>query len=997
MAMNDIESNLSQRPSEDIILKEEDLTFKVFSKLHSREDGQASEFYFVLQDGMPIKLGDGTYSVVFEVMGANNQRHAVKILYEGLGELAERRFRKEAKLISTIRQVVGDVSSIIQPVGYTDRFDESQAFNKLTRSSSFARLGLKLSKYALVTYCYEGTLKDLLEKPAPLAGEEEVIPEYRDKSGYEVLASLNFEYRINTILPFLRSIAQGLAEIHKAGYYHLDLKPDNIYYKRTVNEFDVIIGDLGFIGQPEISGAAMTKEEVAFGTRHYRSPEQKDFFDICEVEVLPASPDDKKNREFQLVVRDPKFQDTIIEKGDNLMFSKDVHVKKDRQIMYHHEILEIKWLADNHAIIKIHSNHEIAPDKCTQVVMYKQQATRTDLFGFGAIFFDMLTCGRSPERFYGYLSNEDRSDKWVKDIREQYLRVASYSGEDPKFKGVFEAFLDRKTQDYAPLEVVELILKSMLYRAKGTFYNETGINKNLQRWWSANAEPVLAAIKSLNDLQKQNYVGILVNRDNPLIGGLRWKTQREDRGDLQKDIDNLQKLPISDLKRRVGHAAVRFNQLIELVDVSLKNSNFFFAELNPVNLRIREKIGFIYPKYEKLADYIDDLRADTVYTKVLFDAMDPYSPEEAIGYMRRKIELNLMEPHKEDATGLWKYRFLDTSPLGDEVSAQDWVLLPENKLTEVVRREEDLLELRKTPVGSPPDANWNIADLKALKMPIKGIYYRNLEPFKYYMLVLGTYLFQLFFVGLQSNGRSEPLCLRSLRAQIKSSPSLQANLRKLVASALSKPAFKKGMNEAQLMSLLYRRLTALYFALQLNELKLGKSVMGSLDTFSTSNQEQEGFKAIFKWYDVLQDIAKCLNLSPGHLMSSAYLSEIEKFGTFKLTEKSYKKLEDDDLPEELLIKLRSLENQSHTDKNYFVKAIEKAIGSEQIVEYESTILKSAKSDFEELGRVPQLNVIQHTRSILNNKIDMKFIIYNKADIIGSYREAINWIVQKLKR
>jgi serine/threonine protein kinase len=941
--MNEFDSNHNIHPPEDIILKEEDLTFKVYSELHGKEKGQIFEYYFRVKEGMPVKIGDGTFSAVFEVMGAGNQAHAVKILYEGLGQLAERRFRKEAKTISTIRKVVDKVDSIIEPVGYTEDFHESPAYQKLEKSSRFSRLGLKLSNYALVTDLYKGTLKDLLEKPAPLA--ENALPEFRDKSGYEVLAHIDFNFRINTLLPFLKSIADGLAEIHKAGYFHLDLKPDNIYYTFGVNQFKVVIGDLGFIGQPEISGAAMTKEEMAFGTRHYRSPEQKDFFDICEVEILPATPDGKKRGEYELVVRDPKFQDTIIEKGDNLMFSKDVHVKKDRQIMHNHQIMNIEWKADNHAVIKIKSKNELAPDKRTQVEMYKQQATRTDLFGFGAIFFDMLTCGRSPERFYGYLGNEDRPDNRVKDIREQYLRVASYSGEDPKYKGVFGAFLDRKTQDYAPLEVVEIILKSMLYRAEGTFYNETVKDHHAQRW-PANDEPIMVGIRSLNKLKENNYIGITDKDENPLIGGLRQKAQRKDRSDLHIDIELLQTLPMTELKRRIGHAAIRFNQLIELVDVSLKGGEFFFSELNPSNLRIRDKISFIYNKYEKHIEYIEDLWTDTVYTKILYDAMDPFFPEEAIGHMRRKIELKLMESAKDSATTFWKYRFLDVSPLGDEVFPDDYVLLPGNKLAVIIEVEEDLLVIKKEETvksvekSNIPDSyeqDWKISDLKNCKIPIEGIYYRKLDPFKYYTISLGTYLYQLFFVGIQSNTRSEPLSILSLHAQLKASPSLKEELRDIVTTALSEPAFKKGMDEVLIMSRLYHRLTALYLSLRLNDLLLSRDVIGTKigDVGGTKKEQLDG-KVDFKWFDVLKDISDCLNLNPGHLMSGAYLhmSEIEKL---------------------------------------------------------------SNSDFEKQDHIPQLNITQHIQDILGNKFKLRKLLKANKDILNSWMEIKNWITKKIKR
>jgi hypothetical protein len=64
--------------------------------------------------------------------------------------------------------------------------------------------------------------------------------------------------------------------------------------------------------------------------------------------------------------------------------------------------------------------------------------------------------------------------------------------------------------------------------------------------------------------------------------------------------------------------------------------------------------------------------------------------------------------------------------------------------------------------------------------------------------------------------------------------------------------------------------------------------------------------------------------------------------SFKLTEQSYEKLKKDGFPEDILNKLRRLENHSYKDENDFVETIEKVIGSEQTVKYKSAILESAK-------------------------------------------------------
>jgi hypothetical protein len=60
------------------------------------------------------------------------------------------------------------------------------------------------------------------------------------------------------------------------------------------------------------------------------------------------------------------------------------------------------------------------PDQRTQAVIYKNQGLRTDLFGFGAIVYDLLTCGKSPERFYNNLIADDVLRTSVTSIMDNY-------------------------------------------------------------------------------------------------------------------------------------------------------------------------------------------------------------------------------------------------------------------------------------------------------------------------------------------------------------------------------------------------------------------------------------------------------------------------------------------------------------------------------------------------------------------------------------------------
>jgi CDP-diacylglycerol--glycerol-3-phosphate 3-phosphatidyltransferase len=68
---------------------------------------------------------------------------------------------------------------------------------------------------------------------------------------------------------------------------------------------------------------------------------------------------------------------------------------------------------------------------------------------------------------------------------------------------------------------------------------------------------------------------------------------------------------------------------------------------------------------------------------------------------------------------------------------------------------------------------------------------------------------------------------------------------------------------------------------------------------------------------------------------------IFNIGSFKLTEHSFTKLNTEQIPQEILVKLESLKNQDYTFKEQFVTALEQTIGKEQTQQYKSRILQHA--------------------------------------------------------
>ncbi len=244
--------------------------------------------------------------------------------------------------------------------------------------------------------------------------EKEILQEnIYEYTGYDIINSMNFEERISTILPYLMRITIGLNALYAAELSHLDLKPANIFVKDS-EIFDVVIGDLGFLKSEKAPGSTImstVRDYLPLGTRHYRSPEQKDYFDICNVEIRQEQDAGGKTR-VTLVARDPKFRDSIIEESDYLVFSKDAaHFK--------YEIDQIIQKNDDSTVITLKLNpkaeEHFKAERQTQVILYKRQGIRSDLFGIGALTLDMLTCGGSPERFSENLRAYDNEDQDIDD------------------------------------------------------------------------------------------------------------------------------------------------------------------------------------------------------------------------------------------------------------------------------------------------------------------------------------------------------------------------------------------------------------------------------------------------------------------------------------------------------------------------------------------------------------------------------------------------------
>ncbi len=491
---------------------------------------QLNTYYFVLdKNNQPVELGNGNYGVVYLIHKGGNSKYpnkyAFKILYKydnsELNEVIEERFESEIRssneIIDELENFnVRQIPGIVMTIDGTTEFLDSEAYKTFTHLNSIERL----SNYALVMELYDKTLEELLEDgigkyaiqssklihhhnleqrifTSKAKAKQYIRQQVQDKkeqknleskiyelNGYDLLSSLNFAERIATILPYLENITQGLRYLHKAGYLHLDLKPANIFNRELDSTLQSAIGDLGFLQKNHLKPQSLLGKynRLPLGTLHYRSPEQKYFFDVANVEI-------QYDPEIKLIVRDPIFRETIIEKDDYVIFGK----YNDKSYAIERINIESEKNAPVYIYLKTdeHDKLYLKPCKRNQAKFYKIQGKRTDLFGIGAIAFNLITCGESPERFYESIRKYDTQHSTVAELIGKYESVYSFESSEPGLTKIFEPFQDKNSSEYVPRQIVELILKCMLYKAEDTFYNASK---------STNKEPTAILLEQLKNL-----------------------------------------------------------------------------------------------------------------------------------------------------------------------------------------------------------------------------------------------------------------------------------------------------------------------------------------------------------------------------------------------------------------------------------------------------------------------------------------------------------------
>ena len=860
---------------------------------------EVSQFYFSLdEENKPIKLGDGTFGIVFEVYNGKKKKYAAKLMYgHQSNQSSEKRFEMEMDSARKIREKLdneNDFSGVIEIEGGSKRFHESKAYKSLQDNPDFA--SLEISNYVIVMPKYEKTLKQLLEEEKtncyslltskftdkhfqdkPITSDKflentireavnsdtakEEIQDYIYKvNGYEILRRMSFRERVNTILPYIVSVAQGLKTLHSAQLLHLDLKPANIFVKNDGQHIKTAVGDLGFLDEPsgEISQESefldmpknphygtIGRPTLPLGTRHYRSPEQKDFFDVADVKVRVA------NDVVKLFISDPKFQDAIVEKSDLVLFSKTKKSFEIAYVGYDDDSLNQQPFVEIVLNVPEADLDSITEDDRTQVFFYKRQRHRTDLFGFGALVFELLSCGKSPEIFYESIRRYDSKDYDISSIMDLYKQVSNFRNTEPGLVQMFEVFqLDKTSLKYAPDEIVELILKCMMYKASGIFYSKT----EEDAMPGSTMQKVLDSVNSLYTGKNKVYEQYRIYQKNPLYSGDLVKETETEYGNFWESLKRTQDLSEEKYPERLAAGIWHLERIIGLIQESISgDEQSYFLELTPQNINTdfkQRKSTTRYSIYRDEDAYFVDLSGDLVRTKVINDIANPFVPSYLM-FMRREILLQNSSRtlSKTDQSNLTvgsgkriqfeSYKFLDSSLYGNDINPNDWVVVKgaKNYLLKISSCQDFRIQLEDASRDTATADFSYIEDIDKLD----AVYYRKLDRCIYYLHMIGIYIYHLFFVGLADNTYDKPRienyirsfgveAVKNVRVKDLESVEMTANEQPRWPWQSQKSTDSKTIGKDKLYTIL-NKLAQIYLKLILTENK---------DSYYESNMREEG-------------------------------------------------------------------------------------------------------------------------------------------------------------
>ncbi len=509
---------------------------------------------------------------------------------ERLQNVSAKRFGNERNISRSIREVLESEAGVnvnaitcVQTEYDTTRFRDSDMFRFLQeyerkKNSSTAD---NLSDYAIVMELFNFTLEDLLEaqwriwretgvdsdkthsvsasgeyRAAPVLGENVIagrdIGSNRDNrpvddpapleyekivTGYDMVQSLPFAQRLAVVYPIMEGLSIALQMLHATRNYHHDIKPGNVFINASLKKFYVALGDFSFVGSGVDKGTteAVLRDSIQTGSLHFRSPEQRDFNDAAYGLVRHSGCCKNPGPEYEdrnvsggegwayVRISDPKFRGSTIGLNDVVVFPADRYGTGYRVI----KVESKKDYRDVWLNVDAGEFKKLFPEETrTKVFLYKVPTVRSDLFGLGAVFFDLLTGGQSAERFYealrpfdapeelngreGIGSEDGNKRLTAKDMAQRFdayrsgTRVGNYGEFGAALSNMFQFF--RRGDDFAPREVVEIIVKLMGGNLADSYMNtnaaERPVPKHLQRI-APEALPVSWALQDIEAVEKK--------------------------------------------------------------------------------------------------------------------------------------------------------------------------------------------------------------------------------------------------------------------------------------------------------------------------------------------------------------------------------------------------------------------------------------------------------------------------------------------------------------
>ena len=737
-------------------------------------DGDAHIPYeFVIEDDKPIKLGDGTFGCVFQVRG-RDQNAALKIFYESDDEFILNSQKLEMSIGSELRRYYVHDNSVsasintylVAPIASLNNFKETAAYKELC--DYFESLSFEISCRAIVMDFYPMSLKDLLERGWPMAKAvgDKVAPndeagdagvgrgaggQFGDRSGYSLLRDLDFSKREACILPIAEDVAEALSILHRPNFHHQDIKPANVLVRQLGDYLRVAVADLGFIdsGSRQVHGSIW--QSRALGTRHYRSPEQTDFFDVCEVDIS------EDGGQYRLTTHDPKFMDTFSEPGDLVVFSKfstprqwEIERISFSDLRESRRFGTTKSSTDEHQnrtnvssprisiLLKPLPKQKLEPDERTQITVNKKQTARTDLFGLGAIVYDMITCGKSPERFYDLLRAHDRPGESIeRGLAQQYLHFRNGGSTVPEIDAVFQSLRIDSTADYPSSEIVKIILKCMMSRPKDSYYSDsrysdvwTSVKSDLRklskdefrrvnfnsltcpsRPSSAGETPTAPPLKILQEIQSSSYS----SRDKAarrLVRGVRYFKRVGEMITHELAGDQLQHYLVDVSPKSLRDVGGRFSSKFTLFETK----DHFESMLSSGNPR----------------SVLQALPAGTL--------LPPFMHTQS-----RDCEVWVGSDERDDVL---HYDLWGSSDRWSDVRSGDRLNLPEILSGEIVPVGGGVLRLASQNDGA-------LSDLLQWRK-YRGTICRRFTPTDYYLAMLGIYVRTLFFVNPEDRREYTP-------------------------------------------------------------------------------------------------------------------------------------------------------------------------------------------------------------------------------------------------